>query len=82
MQNQTIQILNSQNWRNIHDFCWERLYIRGKWLFSTYTQHTQTFTIDPITYTQRTLEIHIRVIVPNVGINCSQRGNKLFPTWE
>ena len=76
MQNLTIQNLNSQNSRNIHGFCWKRLYIRGKWVFSTYTQHTQTYTIRASTYTQHTREIHIRVIVPNMGIVSSQRGNK------
>ena len=68
--------MNSQNWRNIHGFCWKCLYIRGKWVFSTYTQHTQTYTIRASTYTQHTREIHIRVIVPNMGIVSSQRGNK------
>ena len=34
------------------------------------------------TYTQHTREIHMRVIVPNMGIKSSQRGNKKFPTWE
>ena len=82
MQNLTIQILNSQNSRNIHGFRWKRLYIRGEWVFSTYTQHTQTFTIGPITYTQDTLEIHKRILVPDMGIISSQRGNKMFPTWE
>jgi len=55
MQNLTIKKNNSQNWRNIHGFRWKRLYIRGKRVFSTYTQHTPTFTIAPITYTQDTL---------------------------
>ena len=41
MQNLTIQILNSQKWRNIHGFRWKRLYIQEKRLFSTYTQHTR-----------------------------------------
>ena len=76
MQNLTIQILNSQKWRNIHGFRWKGLYIQEKRLFSTYTQHTQTFTIGPITYTQDTLEIHKRILVPNMGIISSQRGNK------
>jgi len=55
MQNLTIQFLNTQNRRNIHGFCWKSLYVRGKWLFSTYTQHTQTYTIRASTYTQHTL---------------------------
>ena len=28
------------------------------------------------------LMIGWKVIIPNVGIKCSQRGNKLFPRWE
>ena len=24
----------------------------------------------------------IKLFIPNVGIKCSQRGNKMFPTWE
>ena len=75
MQNLSFSNSEYKNWRNIHGFCWKRLYIRGKWVFSTYTQHTPTYTIGALTYTQHTREIHIRLIVPNMGIKSSQRGN-------
>ena len=51
------------------------LYTRGMGVFNIH-KHTQTYTIRASTYTQHTREIHIRVIVPNMGIVSSQRGNK------
>ncbi len=55
------------------------LYTRKMGVFNIHTTYTNIhykgFNIHA-TYTQHTREIHIRVIVPNMGIVSSQRGNK------